>query len=1229
MNKRFSTLLATVLVAGGLSSTAMAAGKLLDTTKYYHVALSGDANSRVIIGHSEDGKRDSVAIVKTDNVKSYEDFNATLWKPTVEQKVNAAGGVYYEIKLVNKDGQELSVSKKDVKASQTSFYKAKYAYISSTDGIGKMGVDESVVSIDKDGKITFLKGPEARTNIYDATAGKMYQYALVVKGNAVKVMMAEGTPAEVPTVTPADGNVMSLYLIDATANATKPYDLAVADLNKDVNDSFELKFSNDVKNNAFENPFTANKLRAVGFEAIYTSATSTSTFKADLAAAKKLTDKAFTEMDAAIKACEAEIKTAIDYVQNNEVPADSKLSAAIPNSVDLAGAVAELDKAKQLYFNPNSTTNGTVQDSLNAANAKLKALADTTFTKAGKLPKTSKLLADYNAAAAQVKSMLAKVKKETKQAYHDVDSIMNDYMVKPYLETSEAPKFGTEKGKAAKALFATADAGNLVFDQFQTGAATTIDNGNSGKLNSENIQALLTAIHTSASATGFTTSKDILSEDPTASEFVKAKNHYAIAIVDSLIEGKQAYLCVDTNYVAEKEQYFTFRADTLHAVNEEGTEVVPALGQHANLFAFQLTVDPELIAGDEVTIKTFMPTATAAGKWYSEGFIPKAAQVVIRSLANNTHREVSVAASDDPATKNTKITFKSIEGPKPAFEVGDVFFIKSLKKEDTRKPYQVMTSTTGDEIVGATAVYNSVPATQWIVTAANKLEGTYQLANRDANKNFFTTTTAKIIVKDAEKNIYVAATTNKDTLEITAVPDQKDEYLGYKHINDADKDHLTFKLTATNFVNPEAKFYLTMDADSSVVATADADKALELKAKNGGTLVKLNDANLSAASYGFELYLGNDTLYFNDDQSDLLLTKDKQHADNTVKLRRVNDNANQYELLWNVKETGDPKVAANLKSSKIAIDQNGKAAVVAEDEITNWAFNLESAVTETYLNITDAPKNVTISLMGDEASKVTAVKPFAVIKRTGLELKAAATDNDFVLGLDTAYVNRPDNYRYAYYITKPVDTAKVGAFDTKAYMVSYADSIVHNSDTVKYNQDGLTRIGFVHANRVEFGNNDSLAIAKPAAKTADTLNIVDKKGITPATWAFPIDEDNEGYYRIEVKPADSKTEKTYVSYLNGVLVLGNKEQAQLFAINDTDLTPTDNEKIATSEVTVIAGEGQVTVAGAAGKKVVVSNVLGQVIANTVITSDNAVIAAPQGVVVVAVEGEEAVKAIVK
>ncbi len=82
-------------------------------------------------------------------------------------------------------------------------------------------------------------------------------------------------------------------------------------------------------------------------------------------------------------------------------------------------------------------------------------------------------------------------------------------------------------------------------------------------------------------------------------------------------------------------------------------------------------------------------------------------------------------------------------------------------------------------------------------------------------------------------------------------------------------------------------------------------------------------------------------------------------------------------------------------------------------------------------------------------------------------------------------------------------------------------------------------------------------------------------------------------------------------------------------LGSEDDMATDNEVIATSEVAVIAGEGQVTIAGAAGKKVVITNILGQTVANTVISSDNATIAAPAGVVVVAIEGEEAVKAIVK
>ena len=139
-----------------------------------------------------------------------------------------------------------------------------------------------------------------------------------------------------------------------------------------------------------------------------------------------------------------------------------------------------------------------------------------------------------------------------------------------------------------------------------------------------------------------------------------------------------------------------------------------------------------------------------------------------------------------------------------------------------------------------------------------------------------------------------------------------------------------------------------------------------------------------------------------------------------------------------------------------------------------------------------------------------------------------------------------------------------------------------------------------------------------------------KAGVKNFQFSFEFaSKDAEGEYNIVCQNANGKN---YVHNINGVLAMGPKEDAvvvNVLEVSADDVIATDNETIATSEVAVIAGEGQVTIANAAGKKVVISNILGQVVANTVLTSDNAVIAAPQGVVVVAVEGEEAVKAIVK
>ena len=254
-------------------------------------------------------------------------------------------------------------------------------------------------------------------------------------------------------------------------------------------------------------------------------------------------------------------------------------------------------------------------------------------------------------------------------------------------------------------------------------------------------------------------------------------------------------------------------------------------------------------------------------------------------------------------------------------------------------------------------------------------------------------------------------------------------------------------------------------------------------------------------------------------------------------------------------------------------------------------------------------------------------------------------------------------------------TPSKAGFTVAKYMVSFADSLSAKDADKLYKFGEYTRVGFVKGlhigdslyiltngfENMEASKLDTAAIRANYKATSNEFNIIDLKAEhTDAhhnyTWSFrytnpeaaaAVDEDARRFLiESDKKDADNDIAPSKAAWLksqNGCLVLSDAatstfenaktggDNALIFNIevgSENDLA-TDNEEIATSEVTVIAGAGQVTITNAAGKKVVVSNILGQTVANTVITSDNAVIAAPQGVVVVAVEGEEAVKAIVK
>lgn len=88
--------------------------------------------------------------------------------------------------------------------------------------------------------------------------------------------------------------------------------------------------------------------------------------------------------------------------------------------------------------------------------------------------------------------------------------------------------------------------------------------------------------------------------------------------------------------------------------------------------------------------------------------------------------------------------------------------------------------------------------------------------------------------------------------------------------------------------------------------------------------------------------------------------------------------------------------------------------------------------------------------------------------------------------------------------------------------------------------------------------------------------------------------------------------------------------AAMSGVTESEVIPVSNDTIdAVEGVPVTIDSGVVTTQGVVGRSAVISNVLGKVVAKTVLIFDNVTIAVPTGVVAVAAGGETVVKVIVK
>ena len=583
----------------------------------------------------------------------------------------------------------------------------------------------------------------------------------------------------------------------------------------------------------------------------------------------------------------------------------------------------------------------------------------------------------------------------------------------------------------------------------------------------------------------------------------------------------------------------------------------------------------------------------------------------------------------------------------------DVYFIQLITKDAVKKADNEKFYTVGNTLIkGSYEAFNHIPANQWaLVKDAN---GLVTVKNRATNAVFKTFENAQLYKAGGD---YVSIYKG-DTLKLTSVAStfKMDSTIGYFAYDAKKNDVLKYQLTYFNELDATKNVGVRKDSTLFVDKSGEGIwfqmKVADAAAEYGADAIKDVSKKLKKATYTIEAIV-NGKAYNVVMENGKYAISDKSSNKTAVKfdVKELMHN----DLCW--------YVLNNLTSgnTKVSVDDNTLNLFnEATTEARTSMFALTQGNAPKYRRfgetVTDEiAKNDTAYVeffKANEPNRFLYENSANIVAENGTEF---AKDSLNFLGMynkadmkrnasifvDTAYV-RNDTIKPLYMLALGVDftegvadvpcpdhgmtcehaTHGTPAYTEGRYLVALNDSVANNPSAM---YQGNVRLAFVPAKHIA----DTLVINRSEFtgvkdKTDKDSLIVNGDNMTAATFAFRLVNDDPADFYMET------VDGQYVRIHNGVPVLVTEiEDATIFNVNKTNETPTANEGVNASTISVIATDGGVIISGAQGKKVTISNVLGQTVANTVISSDKAEIAAPAGVVVVAVEGEAAVKAIVK
>ena len=377
--------------------------------------------------------------------------------------------------------------------------------------------------------------------------------------------------------------------------------------------------------------------------------------------------------------------------------------------------------------------------------------------------------------------------------------------------------------------------------------------------------------------------------------------------------------------------------------------------------------------------------------------------------------------------------------------------------------------------------------------------------------------------------------------------------------------------------------------------------------KNAGDTVAVQPYNLQLVKDGQVvnkyISINGTTVSLTGSKTDVYI---KENVDGSVSIKAGSFNANQYMSVQNYRD-------AEFKNS----NRLGMRSVSEESEATEVKLYLASdAPVISWQNqghaTLQSEEGLYITMEENNDGKVNSIEP------------------------ETFYLTKTDTNKAipSFYISKGING---DAATERMYLFNPVDSIpylVNAPVDERYQWDEETTKAIFKAGTLL--TPDTMKTIIKAEETVIAQK-ADNEGVEGGLDRFKFqiieDEEGTGYYYIRQTSADkNRTETFYLRNLNGKLTWtkssATKAERVKVAIEEV-AAPTANEAISATDVKVVAYDGAINIKNAAGKNVVVSTILGQIVANEVLTSDNATISVPAGIAIVSVDGEEAVKVSVK